>query len=352
MKKSRGMKIVIAIVTVILIAAGAGFIFLKSKLAKINRIKPEDDTCISRDQETFEADVISQVASNGDAEETTAQDTMNPEDVVWDNVDMNVMKDKDVKNILLIGQDRRPGQGRQRSDSLIICSINKKTGKITLCSLMRDMYVPIPGYSDNRINAAYVFGGMPLIDQLIEEDFGIHIDGNIEVDFDGFVNAMSVVGPLDIELKDYEVDYMNNSSWSHSSGFDVDSWNLHEGVNSLTPDQALVYARTRYVGNSDWERTDRQRTVITAAFNKIKDKDLFELMEIADEILPCLTTDMTDSELLGYVYTIATSKMEMGESFRFPAEGTYSNQTIRGMMVLVPNLSANATELKKDIYGE
>ena len=348
MKKSRGFKIVIAIVAVILIAAGAGFIFLKSKLAKINRINPEDETCVSRDQETFEADVVSRVASNGDAEETTMQDTMNPEDVVWDNVDMNVMKDKDVKNILLIGQDRRPGQGRQRSDSLIICSINKKTGKITLCSLMRDMYVPIPGYSDNRINAAYVFGGMPLIDQLIEEDFGIHIDGNIEVDFDGFIEALGVVGPLDIELKDYEVDYMNNAS----SSYGAESWNLTEGMNSLTPEQALVYARTRYVGNSDWERTDRQRTVITTVFNKIKDKDLFELMDIADEILPCLTTDMTDSELLGYVYTIATSKMEMGDSCRIPAEGTYSNQTIRGMMVLVPNLTANSKELKKDIYGE
>ncbi|MFQ9799037.1 MAG: LCP family protein [Clostridia bacterium] len=97
-------------------------------------------------------------------------------------------------NILLIGQDRREGEGRQRSDSMILATINKKSQSIYLTSFMRDMYVPIPGYSDNRINAAYAFGGMDLLDDTIETNFGIHIDGNVEVDFSGFKTLIDMMG--------------------------------------------------------------------------------------------------------------------------------------------------------------
>ena len=104
-------------------------------------------------------------------------------------------------SFLLIGTDTRKDEANAgRSDTMIICSINKKTDTITLCSLMRDMYVPIPGNGSNRINAAYTFGGIALLDQTIEENFGVDIDANVVVDFDGFLSALEVIGNLDIEL--------------------------------------------------------------------------------------------------------------------------------------------------------
>ena len=294
--------------------SGSGAIlFVQAKLNQISRVDEESVEKVDPSQEDFEIDeeLAQEIAEN-------KVDALDPDEVQWNNADIDVMQDKDVSNILLIGQDRREGQGRQRSDSMIICSINKKSKKIILSSVMRDLYVPIPGYSDNRINAAYQFGGMPLLDQVMEESLGIHIDGNIEVDFEGFIRAMTEVGNLDIELYQAEADHLNNGN----------GWNLKEGVNSMTPEQVLAYSRIRYVGHSDWERTDRQRRVLTAAFNKVKDRGVTELLAMADRIFPNLTMDMSNTQILGYMYTVLTNNITQIESYRIPVEGTYTNETL------------------------
>ena len=230
MKKERkiplAVKILIPVAVILILAVGA-ILFVQAKLNQISRVDEESVEKVDPSQEDFEIDeeLAQEIAEN-------KVDALDPDEVQWNNADIDVMRDKDVSNILLIGQDRREGQGRQRSDSMIICSINKKSKKIILSSVMRDLYVPIPGYSDNRINAAYQFGGMPLLDQVMEESLGIHIDGNIEVDFEGFISAMTEVGNLDIELYQAEADFLNKNN----------GWSLTEGVNSLTPEQALAYS--------------------------------------------------------------------------------------------------------------
>lgn len=268
---------------------------------------------------------------------------------IEEDVDLKVMQDKDIANLLLIGQDRREGEDRQRSDTIIICSINKEEKKIILSSVMRDLYVPIPGYSDNRINAAYQFGGMELLDQVLEESLGIKIDGNIEVDFDGFIESLSALGNLDIELNAEEAAYMN----LHSVVDSGEQWYLQEGVNSMTPEQVLNYSRNRFVGNSDWERTERQRKVLTAAFDKAKDMSLFKLLELAGSILPNVTTDIGTAKILGYVYSVFSIGIDEVESYQIPVNGTYSCETLSmGMEVLVPDLTANSKYLKEYIYGK
>ena len=143
---------------------------------------------------------------------------------------------------MLIGQDRRKGEDRQRSDSIIICSVNKDKGEIILTSVMRDLYVPIPGYKDNRINAAYQFGGMELLDEVIEENLGVHIDGNVEVDFDGFMESLSVLGNLDIELNATEAKYLNahsDLSETDETGWDPEGrYEFHDSgpASGLLPD--------------------------------------------------------------------------------------------------------------------
>lgn len=322
--------ILLIIVLIIVLLMGGVYAYVNHKLSKIMRVDISPEVVVDPSLETFET-------------EEGLTDTINPEDIVWNNADIEVMKDKDVSNILLIGQDRREGQGRQRSDSMIICSLNKETNKIILTSVMRDMYVPIPGYSDNRINAAYQFGGMELLDRVLEESLGVHIDANVEVDFEGFINCMAEVGNIDMQLNEEEAKYLN----------DANGWNLKAGYNSLTPEQALAFSRVRYVGHSDWERTDRQRRVIISAFNNVKGLSIPELISLTDRIFPNVTTDMTNSKILGYVYTVVTNKMTTIDSNRLPAEGTYTCETLRkGMEVLVPDLKANAECLKEYIYKE
>ncbi len=257
---------------------------------------------------------------------------------------------RNVRNILLIGQDKREGQERQRSDSMIICSINSSTGEITLISVMRDLYVEIPGYGSNRINAAYAYGGAELLDKTIKKNFGISVDSNLEINFESFVETLAAVGNLEIELTAEEADYLNGEDWSQQ-GSDSSSWNLSAGVNSLTPEQALAYARTRNVGNSDYERTERQRKVIMAALKRLKSGGPVTLFRTALKIFPDLDADMQNRELLEYLLMILINDVDSIRSERIPVDGAFTPQSIDGMSVLVPDLEKTREWLQKTIYG-
>jgi len=311
----------IILLLVILLLLGTTIGIVLHTLNKMNRVVPGDTTPISREDEFFDPD-------------TQDPDTMNPDEISAEGI--KIVSSPYVKNILLIGQDRRPGEGRARSDSMIIVSLNTKTGVISLVSLMRDMYVPIPDYSANRINAAYAFGGMELLDEVIKQDFGLVIDGNIEVDFERFVQVMDLIAPLEIDLKSYEAEHMG----------------LPEGVNALNAKQLLTYARIRSVGNSDYERTDRQRRVVGVAINKLKGESLSTIYTLVNQAMPSLSTDMSNTQILELATAMLSKKPVIGGNYRLPFGNTYSNEIIRGMMVLVPDLKANSEKIQKYLYGD
>ncbi len=261
-------------------------------------------------------------------------------------------------NILFIGQDAREGESGQRSDTMILCTINKSNHSVVLTSFMRDMYVDIPGYGGNRINAAYAFGAgdgiegsVNLLDKTIEEDFGVTIDGNMLVDLGTFLDALISVGNVDMELTAEEAEYMNENPAIGSNTDESDEvWDLHEGMNSLTPTQAMCYARMRHVGNSDWERTERQRKLIKAVISKVKHGHLLSGIKIANGVAPCITTDLSKTDIM---------KMGLGivfggdmQSYRLPVEGAYYNDNINGMAVLVPDMEANRNYLQKYMSGD
>ena len=259
------------------------------------------------------------------------------------DISLKPIKQDKVKNILLIGQDRRKGDGaRMRSDSMIVATIDLTTNEIKLTSLMRDMYIPVPGYGYGMINATYLNGGMALLNETIEQNFGITIDGNVEVDFDRFIKLMNLVGPIEIDLNKDEVEYLNRGN----------GWNLKVGTNTMTSEQVLAYARTRYVGRSDWERTDRQRSVLTKIFNKLRRSDLTTLYRFANAAFPLFKTDLTNTEILRYVYTVMSKRMTISQSKRIPVDGTYTQEVKEETLnVLVPRLEPNAQALQKFVYG-
>ncbi|MBQ8913313.1 MAG: LCP family protein [Lachnospiraceae bacterium] len=258
----------------------------------------------------------------------------------------------DVYNILLIGQDAREGQGIQRADTIILCTINKSTHTVTLTSIMRDTYVNIPGYGGNRINAAFAFGGIDLLDQTIEENFGVKIDGNALVDFGGFMDAMASVGNLDIELTAEEAEYLNqHPELGTTDEVAVETWNLHEGVNTLTPGQVLGYSRIRHVGNSDWDRTNRQRTVIMAVIDKIKHGHLIKGFKVLDGVAPHITTDISTKNILKSAFSYVRCSGGGMQSYYLPAEGTYQATYVDGMAVLVPDIEANKQVLQQYMQG-
>ncbi len=233
---------------------------------------------------------------------------------------------------MLIGQDRREGEDRQRSDAMILCSFNPETSKLSMISFLRDLYVQIPGYDDNRLNAAYAYGGFELLKETLELNFGITVDGCLESDFEGFEKIIDTIGGVEIVLTKEESEIVG----------------ANEGVCTLNGNQALTYARIRKI-DSDFQRTERQRKIMNSVFEKAKTYSLTELAMFFSEIFPLMSTDMTDDEVMTLALTLASSFEELEtQSHSIPSQGNYENATIRGMAVLVPNLY----EIKKLIFEE
>ena len=256
-----------------------------------------------------------------------------------------------IKSILLIGQDRREEQSRQRSDSMILATLDKDQGTISLTSFMRDLYVSIPGYSSTRINAAYAYGGMELLDETLEENFGIKIDGNVEVDFEVFKVLVDKVGGIDLELTQAEADYIcgRDQSVLYPQPLRTD-WNLQAGVNHLDGEQALIHARNRSIGNSDYRRTERQQEVLKAAFAKVKDLGILDMGGLVKDVLPLVTTDLSLWDMTGYALDVIGMSVDDISSYRIPEDGSYAPQTINGMQVLVPDLAQNREYLQQVLY--
>lgn len=246
----------------------------------------------------------------------------------------DIIAHKDIVNIMLVGQDRRNGGGRSNSDVMILCTFNKKDKTITLTSFMRDLYVSIPGNGMNKLNAAYPMGGYELLGDTLMENFGVQVDNYVEVDFAGFKKAVNILGGIDMYLTAEEAKYMNEAPWD---GLNSDGWALHEGVNHLNGDMALAYSRIRHVGFYDYERTERQRKVLTALIDKCKSMNLTTALNLLNQLLECVRTDMTDSEITSYAMTLFPLLAGEVTQQRIPIEGSYEDNH----NVIIPDFDLN-----------
>lgn len=334
----RVMLIVLCVLLALILALMlAGTVYLESMMNLIGRT--DGDTHTTMSPEEYEQWLKDQ---QGTLDPDFTGEVLDPSDVTWGDATNPIEQDERVINILLIGQDHREGEGRTRSDAMILCTINKNTKTLTMTSFMRDMYVQIPGYHDNRINASYQLGGMDLLDACLEVNFGVQVDGNVEVDFDGFIEVIDMLGGVDVELSSAEADYLNRRG-----NWDVDDstawqWNLKAGKNHLTGEQALAYSRIRYVGNGDFGRTERQRKVLNALMEECKDLSVLEMNSLLQKLLPMLTTDMSNAQILNYAMDIFPLLSDLTiVTQRVPADGTYSYAYISGMDVLKVDMEAN-----------
>jgi len=345
-KKNKARKttliVICVVLALVLILLVAGVAYFESLLGLINRADEVPQETMS--QEEYDELMNSMKETIGDDYEGEIHEG----DVEWGAEGGLIESGDDVLNVLLIGQDRRSvDQGRSRSDVIILCTVNKPAKTLTITSFMRDMYVQIPGYEDNRINVPYVLGGMDLLDRTLSTNFGVEVDGNIEVDFYGFIGIIDLMGGIEMELTQEEANYMNlNYSWDVDDGKSK-VWNLREGVNQLTGSQALSYARMRYVGNGDYQRTERQRKVLSALVEKAKELSITELNLLMQHALPMITTDMENQEILNYALELFPMLPELTVStLRIPADGAYQSTYVREMAVLLPNLAKNRALLE------
>lgn len=259
-----------------------------------------------------------------------------------------------VKNYLIIGTDARAENEASRSDAMIVLSINEKTGKIVLTSILRDSYVAISGHGNNRINAAYQYGGATLAIQTVEENFKIGIDGYIKIDFFSFVDIVDSVGGVYIDVDEGEKNLINGylAEINILLGMPVSDGKLENaGYQLLNGKQALSYARIRYIG-TDFQRTQRQREVIEGVLRQAKSSNPMELYNIVNAVLPQVDTNL-DEHTMSMILLKAIFYLGYDiEQARVPMEGTWKYAILDGKDVISLDLEANRQKLLEIIYGE
>ena len=327
----------------IVIVIGIGATVLVSRtMNMINRETAVEATLSDEEIEAILQEIEPEDEVSEGAEPDEELDTeLIEEEIILDVEDVELIgQDRDIINILLIGQDRRENQGRQRSDSMILCTVDLDEKTLVMTSFLRDTFVTLPSwngktYANNRLNVNYAIGGMGMLDKCLEENFGVVVNYNLEVDFSGFTNVVDAMGGVDVELTRAEAGHLKNG--------------LKAGMNHLNGEQALAYSRIRKLDN-DFGRTNRQRTVLLALLNRAKTMSLKDVTNLITEVLPMITTDMSNGDMIEVAAKVVPILPELKVTTQYiPAEGTYRYASIYGMSVLVPDLEANRQILKDTI---
>ena len=261
-----------------------------------------------------------------------------------------------VQSILLIGTDARDiTTERGRSDTILLLSLNSRTQKIYLTSFMRDAYVEIPNYGNHKLNAAYSFGGAELLMDTLELNYDISIDDYLCVSFMGFAKIIDAFGGVEIDVSDAEAEALNvilQSEVNSLAGDDIFSDFLEKGGKYiLNGKQALSYARIRYVGNADFERTSRQREVMTQIFQNAKSKMATAVPELISSALPNLGANMSTAELYFLSLRVPFAVSYEIEQLQIPASGTYTPADIDGQSVLQVDFNANIQVLQDSVFS-
>ncbi|MBR6966903.1 MAG: LCP family protein [Ruminococcus sp.] len=261
-----------------------------------------------------------------------------------------------VRSFLIIGTDGRSADEQGRSDSMILVSLNSKTNEIIMTSFMRDCYVEIPNNGWNKLNAAYAFGGPELLMDTLEYNFDVRIDDYVTVDFASFVSLVDSVGGVDIEVSDAEAEEINViliSEVNELMGDDRMSDLLDGGGKlHLNGKQALSYSRIRKVGNSDFERTERQRRVLSLIIAKLRTFRPSMFKNLASDVIPDISTNM--STLKAYLLSLRAplAARYATKQVRIPAEGTYYDEDVDVGSVLQIDRDENIRIIEEEVFAK
>lgn len=254
--------------------------------------------------------------------------------------------EKDVVNIMLLGTDLRSNSYSEtgNTDSMILLSVNTRDKNIKLTSFMRDMYVTIPERGENRLNAAYSYGGPQLLFDTLKLNFNVNVDQYVRVNFSNFKNIIDTVGGVDIELTYAEAEYMNKYSQKYKTK------PVQPGLQHLDGAQALSYARCRKI-DSDFRRTERQRRVILSFVEEIRHRSPAQLNSLLNTVLPMIQTNMSKAEIVSLLADSGRYMNNEIETLNIPIKNSYKPQTINKRSVICPNFELNNMAILAHIYS-
>lgn len=347
--QKRNLKALLSIcICLVLVASALGGAYVRKIFSLINRSEGyfgnPDATFneeIVEDDESMTFDTISDIASANSIKELLRS---------WATNNGEKLYSKNVVNVLLVGEDNE--QGSHRSDSTMLVSVNTKTKKITLTSFLRDSYTYMNINGSERFdktNHSYAWGGAAKLMEVIADNYKVQIDHYVSIDYESFVAAVDALGGISVPITEAEASFMNRTTR-------VKGFSAGESVH-LTGEQALIYARIRKL-DSEVERTRRQRELISALIEKVKDSTVSDLNNAVQTFLPYVTTNFKTSEIIslgtqalsdGWLKYEISSGVMPDEVHRY---GVDRFQTYTGMLfVWIVDYITAARDLQLALYG-
>ncbi len=282
-----------------------------------------------------------------------------------------LLQNSKVLNIMLFGEDNKGDNEHGRTDTMLMLSVDNAHKKLKLTSFQRDCYVYIPGHGYDKINASYTYGGATLSIKTIQANFGVKIDRYAVVDFDNFKSIIDTLGGVEMEVTQDEIDYINYQMYKNGqSGDNQHTITDKPGLIRLNGQEALWYARNRGltigedgneigISGNDWDRTDRQRKLLTKMISDLKNTGLSEIIEIVNEIGPKITTNLKKEEIMGLVSNALTYvKYDVIPNY-IPNQGLWyynspEDETwdIAGSCIMITDMDAQRDLLAKFVYED
>jgi LCP family protein required for cell wall assembly len=237
--------------------------------------------------------------------------------------------------ILLMGVDRRPRERASRADALMLLRIDPGSGTIAALSLPRDLYVPIPGRGSQKINNAYLYGGMALQKQTVANFLGVRIDYAVAANFSGFAALVDAIGGITVNVPRRLID---NAYPTENYG--TVRVRFEPGVQRMNGARALIYARTRHP-DSDFGRIGRQQQVVAAMGNQIRALGVAGSLARANQIASILSNYVATDMPVSAIASVLWNARNAGNVRTYVVNLSYCRPgTIGGAYVLIPNRPA------------
>lgn len=257
-----------------------------------------------------------------------------------------------IKNIALFGVDSTDSASG-RSDSIMVATIDSIHNKLKITSIMRDSYVNIEGHGYDKINHAYAFGGPQLSIKTINQNFGLNIEDFVSVDFSSLPVIINKLGGLRLNITDEELNYINKYIDGINKADGTNSPHItSSGEQSVDGVQALAYSRIRYTAGGDYERTQRQRTVLNGLFEKAINIAPSEYLGLINSILPYVQTNLSAKEILSLSTKVVAIGRNGLEQERFPRDEYCWGDTINGIYYLVFDEAATKQQMMDYIFND
>ncbi|GLC29723.1 LCP family protein [Clostridium omnivorum] len=318
-KKHKGIKAFAIILTIMVVITSGALFYLNGKLSKI-KINKIDDENLSIDENSFK--------SNDKSEDNFV-------------------------NILLMGIDiDKEVNDSNSADSIMIATIDKTHKKLKLTSIMRDSYVDVEGHGNTKLKYSYSYGGPELLIKTVNKNFNMNVKDYVKVDINNLGKIIDYLGGVSINVQPDEVNLINSYMEGASKVYKFKYAAIKKsGLQVLNGAQAVAYCRIRYVGNVDFQRTERQRTVLTEISKKLSQKGLLGLPKASDNILPYVETSLSKTELLSLGSYVLINKITTPEQFRVPTDDNYHDSTINGLYYMKWDKEPTIDKLHNFIFG-